>query len=127
MVLHSGGPNQVRAGQKDSKIGEKTMAYIRVLYQTGECDFDYVPGSLLAKMITLDEISHFYRPSEKRWVSVKFDTIRQEGGRGPYHGPERRMNASNPEPEDPEGRRFKKGSAKPANWLEALWSQIEAP
>jgi hypothetical protein len=26
-----------------------------------------------------DEITHFYRPAEKRWGSIKFDSVRERG------------------------------------------------
>jgi hypothetical protein len=64
------------------------MAYIRVIYRTRKKNFDYVPGHLLDALIKNDEITHFYRPSERRWIDVKFDVIRttEEG----YKGPRRR-------------------------------------
>ena len=101
------------------------MAYIRVAYRAKNRDFDYVPGNQLDTLIARHEISHFFRPAEKRWVSVKFDAVRGDGG-GPYQGPERRRNddwvpavdrnAENSSPNiEPSGK----------DWLERLWRQIE--
>ena len=64
------------------------MAYIRVIYRTKKNHFDYVSGDLLDTLIKKDEITHFYRPSEKKWVDVKCDLIRAAGE--PYQGPRRR-------------------------------------
>ena len=57
------------------------MAYIRVAYRTKDSDFDYVPGNRLNALISRGEISHFFRPAEKRWVSIKFDAVRGDGRR----------------------------------------------
>ena len=54
------------------------MPHIRVINKTGK--FDYVSGDLLDSLIKLDEITHFYRASEKRWINIKFDPIRGRGG-----------------------------------------------
>ncbi len=64
------------------------MAYIRVIYRIKKNHFDYVSGDLLDTLIKKDEITHFYRPSEKKWVDVKTDLIRATGGQ--YQGPRRR-------------------------------------
>jgi hypothetical protein len=87
------------------------MAYIRVAYKKRDVDFDYVPGNRLDTLIARDEISHFFRPAEKRWVSIKFDAVRGEGGDG-YQGPERRRNDLTIR-------------AAGEDWLEGLWRQIE--
>jgi hypothetical protein len=101
------------------------MAYIRVAYKKKDIDFDYVPGNRLDTLIDQDEISHFFRPAEKRWVSIKFDAVRGEGGDG-YQGPERRR----PDPavrvaekETETSSLSEAVSAK--DWLESLWRQIE--
>ncbi len=96
------------------------MAYIRVLYRTKERDFDYIPGNLLDSMITLDEISHFYRPSEKRWISIKFDALRGAGGQGDYQGPERRNLGF-----ETKERETQQRNEQDRNWLERLWRHIE--
>jgi hypothetical protein len=62
------------------------MAYIRVKYQSNT--FDYVPVNLLDTLITLNEITHFYRGCEKKWVVLGLDAIRKK--ETDYHGPERR-------------------------------------
>ncbi len=59
------------------------MPLIRVVYRAGEYAFDYVTSDLLDSLITQDEISHFYRPSESRWIDIKFDPVRGSGGRYP--------------------------------------------
>ena len=64
------------------------MAYVRVVYSKKDCSYDYVSGELLSTLIVQEEISHFFRPSENRWVSVKLDSIKGSGGA--YCGPERR-------------------------------------
>jgi len=64
------------------------MPYIRVIYSIRKYDFDYVPADLLDTLIIEDQITHFYRPSEKRWINVRLDEIRGRGGC--YQGPERR-------------------------------------
>ena len=101
------------------------MAYIRVACKKKDIDFDYVPGNRLDTLIARDEISHFFRPAEKRWVSIKFDAVRGEGADG-YPGPERRRMA---EPVRALGKEAdnsclrKETSVK--DWLEGLWRQIE--
>ncbi len=93
------------------------MPYIRVVYKTREYGFDYVSGDRLDGLITQDEITHFYRPSEQRWISIKFDPVRGKGGC--YKGPERRriINiATSPRQKDDRGL-----------WLEGLWQDIENP
>ncbi len=67
------------------------MPYLRVVYKNQEHPFDYVSSGVLDTLIMREEISHFYRPSEKRWINVKLDFIRGTGGK--YNGPERRRHA----------------------------------
>jgi hypothetical protein len=62
------------------------MAFIRVAYKTKKAGFDYVDGNLLETLIIQDEIRHFFRPSDKRWVSAKFDAVR-EGRKDGYQAP----------------------------------------
>jgi len=64
------------------------MAYIRVVYRTERCGFDYVSGRRLDILILADEITHFYRPAEKRWINIRLDPVRGSGGL--YEGLERR-------------------------------------
>ncbi len=96
------------------------MAYIRVIYRKKASTFDYIPSRLLDLQIQRDEITHFYRPSERRWVNVHLDPTR--GKSGNYFGPERRgvsagMKIVEQKAEDKKQR--------PADWLERLWAQIE--
>ncbi len=56
------------------------MPLIRVVYRANEYGFDYVACHLLYALITQDVITHFYRPSEGRWIDVKIDPVR--GGDG---------------------------------------------
>jgi hypothetical protein len=105
------GLNQKRHEGFNQTFLERRMAYIRVAYKTKDIDFDYVPGRRLHTLIAQDEISHFFRPAEKRWVSVKFDTVRGAGGDG-YQGPERRRNDNTTR-------------AASKDWLDNLWRQIE--
>lgn len=101
------------------------MVYIRVVYKTKDIDFDYVPGNRLEALIARDEISHFYRPAEKRWVSIKFDTVRGEGGDA-YQGPERRRNENQicAAGKEAEPSCFGENVAG-GDWLESLWRRIE--
>ncbi len=95
------------------------MAYIRVTYKNKEYDFDYVSTHQIAHLIAQDEITHFFRPSENRWVNVRCDKIRGSGGS--YQGPERRLDNA-PRLEE------KQGSIKKTwdeNWMERLWSHFE--
>ncbi len=100
------------------------MPYIRVIYRTKKYGFDYVSGDLLEALIRHDEITHFYRPSEKRWVSIKFDPVRR--AEGWYQGTERRRNghkAKSQEQKEDKGLYTAEGHYK--NWLEGLWRDIE--
>jgi|PlaIllAssembly_1097288.scaffolds.fasta_scaffold460015_2 hypothetical protein len=91
------------------------MAYIRVVYKNK--GFDYVPVALLDILIRLDQVTHFYRPSEKKWISTKFDRVRGAGGR--YQGPERRSGSKTLE-----GLEEKAGEGCAPQWLERLWRHI---
>jgi hypothetical protein len=101
------------------------MPYIRVIYRTKKYGFDYVSGDLLDTLITQDEITHFYRPAEKRWISIKFDPVRGRGGW--YQGPERRRNENKPESEE---QKAEKGLINTEgcypDWLERLWRDIRS-
>jgi len=100
------------------------MPYIRVIYKTKD-GFDYVSGDLLEVLIREDAITHFFRPSEKRWISVKFDHIRRGGSW--YQGPERRstdLKAQSQEQKEDKEPHISK--AQPTNWLEGLWRDIES-
>ncbi len=89
--------------------------YLRVVYK--KKSFDYIPADRLSMLITLDEITHFYRPSEKRWVSIRFDAIRGAGGR--YSGPERRCFIEKRQPAEERA-----GEPCSPNWLDHLWRHI---
>jgi hypothetical protein len=100
------------------------MAYIRVVYREKRVNFDYVPRNLLDALISQDEISHFYRPSERRWVSIKFDPMRGNGGC--YQGPERRRDKIEPTSEEQETENgFSNNKGYSTNWLQGLWQHIE--
>jgi hypothetical protein len=99
------------------------MAYIRVLYKTKEGTFDYIHNHFLNTMILEEEISHFYRPSEGRWVSIKFDAVR-EGREDFYQGAERRKSGSRLRLQNKEGR-ISKTVEEETDWLERLWRHIE--
>jgi len=62
------------------------MLLIRVQYKNGW--YDYLPGRVLDLELIHKNIRQFYRPSEKRWVTIGVDRIRGTGGA--YDGPERR-------------------------------------
>jgi len=97
------------------------MPLIRVVYKAGEYDFDYVPGDLLENLITGDKITHFYRPSEERWVNIRLDPVRGSGGG--YQGPERRGADHNPDPNEEKGGLHAEGRG--SGWLVGLWRLIE--
>jgi hypothetical protein len=94
------------------------MAYIRVIYKARRYKFDFVSSNQLDQLIARDEITHFYRPSEKRWVNVKLDPVRRRGGW--YQGSERRR------ANDRVKSKERKGSPK-GYWIEGLWQDIENP
>ena len=101
------------------------MAYLRVVYNKRDIDFDYIPVNRLEALIAGDEISHFFRPAERRWVSVKFDAVCR-GVVEPYAGPERRkvdppIRVIESAPES----RFASEEAPEQDWLAGLWRRIE--
>jgi hypothetical protein len=95
------------------------MAYIRVIYRNKNSNFDYIPSHLLDLQIRRDEITHFYRPSEKRWINARLDPVRGKGGQ--YRGPERREAAG--------GSKYMvykpNGKRRATEWLDRLWAHIE--
>jgi hypothetical protein len=96
------------------------MPLIRVVYGIGDYGFDYVTSDLLDSLIKKDEITHFYRPSEGRWINIKLDPVRSGGGG--YQGPERRG-------KDNRSKSFGKGRLKAvaggSDWLDGLWRLVE--
>jgi hypothetical protein len=74
--------------------------------------FDYVSSNTLDKLIESNAISHFYRPSEERWVNVKLCPIRGKGWQ--YRGPERRNRD-----------RREEGKGLEGNWVNDLCREIE--
>jgi hypothetical protein len=99
------------------------MGCIRVIYRKKEY-FDYVSSDMLDNLINRDEISHFYRPSEKRWISVRRDVIRGMGGS--YQGAERRKANTAPEAlKQKVGRGPSNTWVYETKWLESLWQQVE--
>ena len=97
------------------------MPLIRVVYKAKEYDFDYVTSDLLDTLITQDKITHFYRPSEGRWISIRLDPVRGSGGE--YPGPERRRTDHKPNSNEEKGCLNAEGRG--AVWLEGLWRLIE--
>ena len=97
------------------------MPLIRVVYRAGENNFDYVPGDLLNTLITQDKITHFYRPSERRWISTRLDPVRSSGEW--YHRPERRKNVIKPDPIEERG--HLNAEACCSDWFEGLWRFLE--
>ena len=49
---------------------------------------DLVPPYILDELIALEQIRQFYRPSEKRWVTIGHDPMRSN--LGVFSGPEKR-------------------------------------
>ena len=97
------------------------MPLIRVVYKAKEYDFDYVPSDLLNTLITGDKITHFYRPSEEKWVNIRLDPVRGIGGG--YQGPERRRMEHKSNPNEEKG--YLPTGARGSFWLEGLWRLIE--
>lgn len=77
---------------------------------------------LLDVLITQDEIIHFYRPSEKRWINIRLDPVR--GRAGCHQGPERRRTDDKPKSE--EQKAFVNTGRYCPNWLERLCRDIES-
>ena len=98
------------------------MPLIRVIYRAAGCDFDYVTREVLDTLIVRDGITHFYRPSERRWVNIRLDPVRGSGGR--YQGPERRGMDKKPKPAKKKG--FLDARARCSDWLENLWQHVES-
>ena len=96
------------------------MGDIPVVYKKEEYGFSYVSGKYLDALIKEGEITHFYRPAERRWISIKSDRIRGIGGL--YLGPERRgiINRSEEEAQKAEENERYRSS----NWLKGLWWDI---
>jgi len=57
------------------------MRHIEVKYQDGTHAF--VDDYLLDSLIRSARITHFYRPSEMRWIQIGVDPIRKEQGPPP--------------------------------------------
>ncbi len=64
---------------------------LRVQYHNNE--YNYVSSSMLDKLIADEEISKFYRPSEKRWITPGIDPVRTVNPLA-YEGLERRQSAA---------------------------------
>jgi len=96
------------------------MAYIRVVYRKENYGFEYVPGPWLDSLIKGDEITHFYRPAEKRWINIKFDPVRGSGGL--YQGPERRRTINRPDEKVKKAGKDERNRS--SSWLEELWRDI---
>lgn len=99
------------------------MPLIRVVYRANEYGFDYVTRELLQSLITHDQITHFYRPSERRWIDIRLDPVRGSGGG--YQGPERRGkdNARRPKAI---GKGRLHAEVRGSDWLEGLWRAVES-
>jgi hypothetical protein len=98
------------------------MPLIRVVYKAGEYDFDYVPGGLLQYLINKDKITHFYRPSEERWVNIRLDPVRGSGGE--YQGSDRRRSDHKSNPNEEKG--HLNAETRGSVWLDSLWRLIES-
>jgi hypothetical protein len=77
-------------------------------------------SDLLDSLITQDVITHFYRPSESRWIDIRIHPVR--GSRGGYQGPERRGKDNRPKSI---GKGRLKAEARCSDWLEGLWRLVE--
>jgi hypothetical protein len=62
---------------------------IRVVYEDNSIDM--LPPHILQLGIECRKIKMFYRESEKRWVNVGIDPVRQNHNGDYQDGPERRM------------------------------------
>ncbi len=99
------------------------MPYLRVIYRNQDNPFDYVSSEVLDTLIVREEISHFYRPSDKRWINVKLDFIRGTGGK--YDGPDRRRLALPKEKIGAEKRSQAGAKENYPRWLERLCQYLE--
>ena len=100
------------------------MAYIRVIYRNKNFNYDYVPAYMLDLQIKKEEISHFYRPSERTWTNVRLGPIRGRGGW--YDGPERRASQSKAISEEEEpGEKDGSVPSTDSDWLDHFWEKIE--
>ena len=99
------------------------MAYIRVIYRKGKYDFDYVSSKLLDTLIIRDEITHFYRPAERRWINIKLDPLRGKGGF--YRGPDRRTVINRPDEAVQKAEPVERERDRSSDWLKGLWRNIE--
>ncbi len=63
------------------------MKHVSVQYHNDT--FGTIPDLALDNLISSLQIKKFYRPSEKRWVTVGYDRVRGAGGL--YSGPDRRV------------------------------------
>ena len=97
------------------------MPLIRVIFRAKEYNFDYISSDLLNMLIDQDEITHFFRPAEGRWINIRIDSVRGSGGE--YQGPERRGTVNNPKAIEGKGR-ISEGASN-SDWLEGLWRRIE--
>lgn len=97
------------------------MPLIRVVYRNEGHDFDYVTYDRLNTLITQDEITHFFRPSEKKWVNIRLDPVRGSGGG--YQGPERRGMGNKPKSIEEKIRL--EAETDYTAWLEDLWRLVE--
>jgi len=98
------------------------MPLIRIVYKAGGCDFDYVTSDRLDTLIAQDGITHFFRPSERRWINIRIDPVRGSGGG--YQGPERRRK-NNKLRSIGEKRRLNAGR-RCSDWLDGLWRKVES-
>jgi hypothetical protein len=97
------------------------MPLIRVFYRNEGHDFDYVTCAQLDTLIMQDEITHFFRPSERKWVNIRLDPVRGSGGE--YQGRERRGTVN--KPKSIEGKGLLNKGAPYSDWLEGLWRRVE--
>ena len=104
-----------------TQCGFGQMAYIRVVHKKGNYGFEYVPSQWLDTLIKGDEITHFYRPAEKRLINIKFDPVRGSGGL--YQGPERRQIINRPDKKVQKTGRDERNRS--SSWLESLWRDIQ--
>jgi hypothetical protein len=64
---------------------------IRIVFDDNTCDV--IPDEMLQIGITCKKVKMFYRNSEKSWIIVGVDPVRQESDDGAsFVGPERRNN-----------------------------------